>query len=328
MAAEAYPINVTTAWERGRIVLSAAVEPGDVLQYHDGRACVVEAAKDLAIGQEAGVLLRGGEVEVPFGTSVAAVRGMPMWWDESANVAIACPGLSVGDFFLGTCAEDKAAATGMRARVRLNERPAAAWSLRDGSASGGTSDTLQETNGLGVRLLSGGAARLAFDAVSEAATASLLSGVALPTADKFLFHALLNVVANGDAAAFDGVIGIADDDHADNPDTIAQSAFVSINGGSANINVESDDGSTEVSAQDSTIDLTAGTPFSVWIDKRDNAGVKFYINGIRVVTGSTFVLTAAAGPLRALVMIEKSADDTAAEWVVLEAALIRADDAS
>jgi hypothetical protein len=327
MAAEAYPVNVTTAWERGRLVLAAAVEPGDVLQYHDGRACVVESVKDLAIGDEAGVIIQGGDVEVPLTTNVALVKGAPYWWDESANAVIACPGLNVGDFYLGTAAEDKVGGTGVRGKIRLNAKPEFAWSLKDGGSTG-AGDKLVETLGLGVRFLSGSSARLEFDAVSEAATAYVLSSDALPTADKFLFHAIVNVVANGDASAFDAVIGIANDGHATNPDTIAQSAFVSINGADTKLYGESDDDSTEVAATDTTTTFTAGTPFSVLWDKRDNAGLKLYINGIRRLSATEFVLSAAGGPLKALAMMEKTANDTAAVIVVLQMGLIRSDDAA
>lgn len=327
MAAEAYPVDQAVPIEHGRITLAAAAEPGDVLQHYDGRACVISSVKDLAAGQDAGVVLTGIH-EFPFATGVACVKGAKYWWDESANAVIATPGLNVGDFYLGVGAEDKVSATGMRGRINLNHEPAAAWSLRDGSRTGGIADTLQEVLGLGVRVLSGGSLSLEFDAVSEAATASLLSGAAFPIADQILFQATVNVIANGDAAAFDAVVGLANDDHATDADAITESVFASINGASTNINAESDDGTTEVAATDTTVDFTAGTPFSVWIDARDKADVKIYVNGARVLSGSTFVLSDATGPLRALIQMEKTTDDTAAQIVVLDMSVTRIGDAN
>lgn len=326
MAAEAYPVDQTVPVEFGRITLAAAAEPGDVLQYHDGRACVVSAVKDLAIGDDAGVVLTGIH-EVPFASGISCVKGAKYWWDESANAAIATPGLNVGDYYLGIGAEDKASATGMRGRIDLNREPAVAWSLRDGSRTGGIPDTLQEVLGLGVRVLSGGSLSFQFDAVAEAATASLLSGAAFPIADQILFQATLNVIANGDASAFDAVVGLANDDHATDPDSITEAAFVSINGASTNINAESDDGTTEVAATDTTKDFTAGTPFSVWIDARDKSDVKIYVDGARVLSGTTFDISAATGPLRALALMEKTSDDTAAQIFVLDMSITRIDDA-
>lgn len=328
MAAEAYPIGCTSDFERGTITLSAAAEPGDLLQYHDGRACYVEAVDDLASGDKATVVL-GGEIEVPLAANVAAVRGMPCYWDESANTAVAVPGLNVGDFYLGIFTEDKPGGTGARATVELNKRPAALWSLRDGAQGQGVGDVLQETNGLGVRFLSGGAIRLAFDAVSEAATASLLSGAEVPVADNWLFYAIVNIVANGDAAAFDFVVGVANDDHATDPDAIGESCFVSVNGASVNLNAECDDGvSGEVAATDTTKDFTAGTPFAVWIDGRTITDIQIYIDGVNVLPSSTFTLGGATGPIGALALAEKTADDTAAEVVILDMGLLRIDDAA
>lgn len=325
MAAEITPTGQTAGFERGKLTLSAAAEPGDVLQYHDGRACYVEGSDDLASGDQAGVVL-SGEVSAPLTDGVAAVRGMPAFWDESANAVVAVPALHVGDFFLGVFTEDKAGGTGVRAKIELNRRPAWLWSLRDGSSQG-VGDEIQETLGLGVTRLSGGSVRLAFDAVSESATASVLSGVKIPVADNLLFHAIVNVVDNG-AAAHDIVIGLANDDHATDPDLITESVFVSINGASLVLNAESDDGTTEVAATSTTKNYVVGTPFAVWIDARAQADVQIYIDGVLVLGSSTFTLAAATGPVGALAMAEKTTDATAAQVDVLEMGLLRIDDAT
>ena len=330
-APEAYAIDDGTPVEYGKLILAAAAEPGDVFQYTDGRACYVVAVDDLASGDEATVGL-AGTIEVPLTTSVAAVLGMDAYWDESANAVIAVPGLSVGDFFLGTFAEDKAGGTDVRAKVHLNRRSRPMWSLKPGDAPGGQgiADTVLETNGLaanGVRFLPSGL-KIEFDAVSEAATASLLSGVAIPVADNILFSAIVNVETNGDASAFDLVVGLANAGHATDPDSITESVFASINGASTTINAESDDGTTEVTATDTTKTFTAGTPFALWIDARTRADIQIYVNGVLVLPNSTFTLAAATGPMKALVLAEKTANDTAAVVSVLDMKLYRIDDAA
>ena len=329
MAAEAYPIGCKDNWARDTVTLQAAAEPGDIVQCHDGRAGVVIGSggvRDLAAGDVADVYVQG-EFEVDLAANVAAVRGFEVFWDESANAAIAVPGLSVGDFFLGTFTEDKAGGTGVRAKIALNRRLAPTWSLHGGGDQG-IADTVLETNGLaanGVRYLPSGL-KLEFDTVSEAATASLLSGAALPVADNIMFSAIVNVETNGDASAFDLVVGLANAGHATDPDSITESVFASINGASTTINAESDDGTTEVAATDTTKTFTAGTPFALWIDARTRADIQIYINGVLVLPNSTFTLAAATGPMKALVLMEKTANDTAAVVSVQSMKLFRIDD--
>jgi FMN-dependent NADH-azoreductase len=42
------------------------------------------------------------------------------------------------------------------------------------------------------------------------------------------------------------------------------------------------------------------------MDARDPASVKLYVDGVRVLSGTTFVLTAATGPLGLLAHLEKT----------------------
>ena len=49
------------------------------------------------------------------------------------------------------------------------------------------------------------------------------------------------------------------------------------------------------------------------MDVSDKADVKFYINGDRVLAGTTFDISAYTGTLTPIVMIEKTTNDTLAD---------------
>ena len=81
-------------------------------------------------------------------------------------------------------------------------------------------------------------------------------------------------------------------------------------GADLNIDAESDDGTTEVAATDTTVDFAVGTPVFLQIDGRNPASLKFYVNGVRVLESTTFNISAATGPLKALFHLEKSSNDS------------------
>ena len=68
-----------------------------------------------------------------------------------------------------------------------------------------------------------------------------------------------------------------------------------------------------MAATDTTLNATQGTYLEFWIDARDLTSVKIYIDGVRVLSGSTFKLNKASGPLYALAHVEKSSNATTAD---------------
>lgn len=80
---------------------------------------------------------------------------------------------------------------------------------------------------------------------------------------------------------------------ADGLDSATYSAFVTLDG-SGEIICETDDNVTDASAT-SGVTLTAGVAAIVRIDMNDVADIKFYVNGNRVATGTTFGWAATAG---------------------------------
>jgi hypothetical protein len=87
--------------------------------------------------------------------------------------------------------------------------------------------------------------------------------------------------------------------------------FIHLDGNGTPINVESDDGTTEVAATDTTLDYTEGSEVAnrvyFTIDMRNPADVQVYVNGALVLGSTVFNVSAATGPWRLLVHLEKTA---------------------
>lgn len=301
-------------YEEGTITLGAAAESGDVLQFEDGRACVVVGADDIASGEEATVGL-SGVWDVDVADSIVILKGTPLWWDKSANAAVLKYG-GAGDFFLGCAEEDLATGTGRKVKVRLNQRPCYTF----GTGYDPVSPTIQEVLTAGaprVKFIPGGWVDMTMDATDEAQAVSWMSGASIPVTDKAIVDIEFLPIDDGDAGSattMDGVFGLADDDHASDPDSIEEFVGFTISGNTVSISAESDDGSTENAAADTSADYTLGAVSLLQIDFRDQDDIKLYVDGVRVISGTTFTLAAASGPMKLLGLVEKSSDTTTAQY--------------
>lgn len=288
---------------------AAAQTAGMVVQLPSGLAGVVQ--RDISASAKGAVRVRG-VVELALTDNIAILAGGEVYWDHSANKAHFKP-VNDRDFYVGYALKDQAGGTSKTVYVVLNERPEHHVVLGKGSW------TEQETDGLGTtHMLGGDTYRLEFDAVAEAATASLLSDKSWALAANAIFKARLTVQDNGDHAALDIVIGVANDDHASDADSITEAVLFSINGNDLAINAESDDGTTEVAATDTTKEYVVGAEFEVWIDTRNPADCQLYVDGVNVLPATSFDISAATGPLKAIVMMEKTSNDTVGKLDVHE----------
>lgn len=283
---------------------TAAMVPGQVVQCPDGRCGIVMGNVNVAIGDVFGVRV-DGIATMAKTTSVVLLAGSEVDWVKSTG-KVSYHG--AGDFIVGTVVEDAAAAA-TTVRVALNNR------IRPIADLFGTDWTVEATNGLGVEFTSvHGEARLAFDAVSEAAQAALLSNTSVAVAALPMLDALVAIYDIG-AAAVDFSIGIANASHATDADAITESVFVHFDAADLTAFVESDDGTTEVAATGSTIDVVDDTYFLVQIDARDLTDVKVYINGVdaTALASVTCKINAATGPMKALLHVEKTSDAATAD---------------
>ncbi len=173
-----------------------------------------------------------------------------------------------------------------------------------------------ETLGLGVieSAEANGVLKLVFDAVAEAATAALYQTAKSFDIDQApIFECRLAIFDIGDDVALDINFGLADATHATDFDSVPVAAVFHLNGNDLSVFCESDDGTNETVATDTTIDLVDDTYANFRIDVTDKADVKFYINGARVLAGTTFDISAYTGLLMPIVHVEKSSNNTTAD---------------
>lgn len=288
---------------------TAAVSAGEVLHLPDGRAG--HATADIAAGVQGSVQI-AGIVTVEKTASMVMLKGSKAYWDHSASKASLLFGANTADYYLGAV-EETAASAATTVKLALNVEPCYTLALKDGYAS-----LPNSTAGWPHYYGGGNSVGMVFDTAAEAQKLDALSirGIAQGTAG--IVNALVCINVNGDDAAFDFNVGLANGTHADNADTITESLFAHIDGASLNINLESDDDTTEVASTDSTVDAVIGTPFLVQFDLTDWADIQAYINGVNVLSGSTFKLDVATGPLKLLAHMEKTANDSPGNVTIMD----------
>lgn len=285
----------------------AAVTGGQVVSLPDGRAGVVPndvAAADLGSASTEGVYTVTKAVDLVW------VDGQEVWWDHSANAAVLRPA-NDKDFYLGVAYGDVAAAT-TTGKVLLNVRPQYLIDLHQDAFTHLLVKTV--VGSTTVRMPSliqvGGSNVLEFGLTAEAQKLDLLSTRSFAVGSKWIVDGIVNIITDGDAAATDFNIGVANATHASDADTIAESCFIHQDGTNLSLLAESDDGTTEVAATDTTIDAVAGTPFHFLMDGRNTSDIQIYINGVLMLGSTVFKLNAATGPLKLLAHYEKTADDS------------------
>ncbi|MFO0806671.1 MAG: DUF2190 family protein [Gemmataceae bacterium] len=289
-------------------IADAAYSAGDVIQLRDGRAGVL--VTDVESGKVVGVYVKG-RFYMAKTTSMLVLPSSKLFWDHSAN-KVHLLHRQDRDFYAGVALDDEAAAD-TEALVDLNVHPVFTIGFESGFVS-----VPIETAGF---VHANGAGRegvnLRFSATAEAQKADALTHRGMAPGSKGIAHFLICINTNGDAAAYDLNVGLASGTHATDADQIAESLFMHVDGNSANINFESDDGTTEVNSTDSTLDFAAGTPFLVQFDCRDLTDIQVYVDGVNVLPASVFKLNAATGPLKCLAHMEKTSDDSPGNVSVL-----------
>jgi len=288
-----------------RKTAAAAVASGEIHQTPDGNAGYYSGLEAAATNDPIN-MATDGQVVVPKTASVAILDGGKVYWDHSANAANFKPVID-RDFYIGTAVGDAAAAD-TTMTVNLNVEPVYAVELGDGDW------TTEATLGLGVTELVGGSiVKAEFDAVAEAAQAAIYPAKTFAAAANPIFECKMGIFDIGDDAALDINCGLANATHATDADSITESCFVHFDGAALDILAESDDGTTEVAATDTTVNAVDDTYFEAWIDCRDLTDIQIYIDGVLVLGGTTFKLNAASGPLFPILHVEKTSNDTTAD---------------
>jgi len=300
---EATPVNDSLCLA---VTAEAALAAGEIIQLPDGRAGYVAGLRALVAGDEAGIQV-AGRVTVAKTASVVILKGDEVHWDRSANTATPLKAVAGADFSDGVAVKD-AAATDTTVEIELNAKPVYVVDvMRDP-----TDTAIVKTAGTDLDFSMGpGYINMYLSTThAEANKIDVLSQHSVPVTVPFIVEGRMAVYDIGDEASVDINVGIANGTHADDADTITESVFLHLDGTALDIKAESDDGTTEVAATDTLADAVDDTYFDFRFDCRDLTSIKIYINGVRVLSTSTFKLNAATGPMKLLAHIEKGANDT------------------
>lgn len=295
---------------------AAAITGGEVIQLADGRAAV--APLDIAANALGSVAVRG-VFTVDKTTSMVILDGGRVYWDHSANKAH-YKKVNDRDFYLGRAVGDAAsAATTMKVALNVNP-PYDIDVLRDGALSVATGTVA--AGGFDLPKLYGGSRGLSLTATNEAQCIDMLSVDRFAISSNAIMECIFRLGANGSTNAVDISIGIANGTSTTDADAITEHVLFHIDGGALDIYAQSKDGTTTVTATDTTVDATAGSAvanrFEVWIDTRTPGDCQLYINGALVLTATVFDISAATGPLGLLAHLEKTSGTATAGPVYID----------
>lgn len=286
----------------------------EVIQMPDGRAGVV--CHDVLSGVK-GAARTSGVFLVQKTTSMVVLDGGRVFWDHSANKAH-FKSVSDRDFYLGVAVGDAASAD-TTLYVNLNVLPAYKLDLaRDPyiNVPVGT----QAAGGYAAPYREGGGIRFNLTATNEAQKADALSVERLAPGSNPIVEMAFRMPNGGSGSASDFSIGLANATHATDADSITDSIFVHMDGGSTTIYAECDDGTNETAATTTATTFTAGTALStrveVWIDCRDLSSLKFYVDGVRVASGTTFSVAAMTNAVGLLAHVEKTSGTETADMTI------------
>lgn len=275
-------------------------EKGEVIQLSDGRCGLVPQDTD---DQVTFLPVVDGAKALRKTAGVMFVKGDEVWWSWSNDSATYRPSGS-RDFYCGTSAED-VIGTAATVLTNLNARPSYKIDLvRDAFESTPVGTLALGGFGLFYR----GGLKLRLDATSEAQKIDALSKESFAAGTPAVVDIVFSVVSDGAGATPDVSIGVASDTHASDADLIAQSCFIHLDGNATPVKAESDDATTDTPATSTGSTYTEGATNRVYckIDLRVPSSVKFYVNGQRVLTATTFDVSAAALAWKALVHLEKT----------------------
>lgn len=283
------------------VLAAATIAPYEIQQAPSGKCGIHDNAVSVSSGNYY-YLRTAGHATCTKTNGFNALKGNRAYWDHSAN-AVNYKKVNDRDFYMGRFAEDATNAA-LSCVVDLNADPP-----YDLDVARDPFDTTyvgtQGLNTMGI-FRRGGTHKFLVDATNQAQKMNIITKDGFALGANAIIEFAVEVVSDGAGTVVDVSIGAANADDSDNADDITDSLFMHLNANDVNIYFESDDGSTEVAATDSTIDYTEGTRFEVWMDMRNPASVVMYVNGTQVLSGSTFNVNASVATWYLMAHIEKS----------------------
>lgn len=308
-----------------RLVTEAALDPGQVMQLADGRCGVLKSSNGAAANDTV-TPDTTGQFTMLKATGVVLLNGGRAYWDHSANV-VTFRKVNDRDFYVGRVVGD-AASGDTTCTVNINIPEFDGYTidlLRDAALSVPTGTVA--AGGFDLPKKYGGASGLSLTATNEAQCIDMLSVDRVAISANGIAEFIVRLGANGSTSAVDLNIGVANGTSTTDADAITESVFFHIDGGALDLFAESDDGTTEVAATDTTVNVTAGSAvsdrFECWIDLRNPADIQLYVNGANVLPATVFTLAAATGPIGLLVHLEKTSGTATAGPVYVDFAAMR-----
>lgn len=309
-------------WDQTRLSLAASTGAGELRALADGRAGYYDSSVGASSGDKI-LITTSGQVTLPKTNGVAILDGACCYWDHSAS-SITYKQNNDQDFFAGTAAGDYASGD-TQIVVNLNVKPAYLIDFGRGFSEDAFISALVGTVAVsGCNIFRRGAAHnFVLNSTSEAQKLDALSVNGFSKDANWIVEGAFRVVSDGAGTNTDVSLGIANATHASDADSIAESVFIHLNGNEVNVYAESDDGTTEVPATDTTVDYTEGTALSTriefWMDGRDPSDIQIYVNGTLVLGSTVFNVNVATGPFFLLAHVEKSSSadtyEIALDWL-------------
>jgi hypothetical protein len=289
-----------------RLIAQTATVVNEIWQLPDGRAGYLKGQAGASVN-DLSAYETDGQVTVTKPTTFAHLDGGRVFWNQTTNLP-SFRKQNARDFYIGRAVGDSLI-TDTAMTVNLNVDPIYDIDLvLNGFLSVPTGT--QAVGGFGFPKVLGGSNQLDLSATSEAQCIDLFSVDRFEKGAKAIVEAIFRLPTNGASSASVFNVGLATATNTADAQSITEQCLVQVAGGSLAINAQSKDGTTTVAPTDTTVAATAGSAVAnrveVWIDTRNLASVRIYINGVRVLSGSTFRLDNATGPFGILAHLRKT----------------------
>ncbi len=296
--------------DKAQVLASATISGRQVYQLPSGELAFLDDDDAISSGSYTDEMRSGAKATVNKTTGVVLLAGQEAFWDDSAN-QITYRQVNDRDRSAGVVVEDAASAA-LAALIDLNKRPAAHRCLiTKPTITSPTGTHATGNTGFGFPLSGGGSFRLLLSSTNEAQKVERIGVDGIDATAKWIWEGEIRVESVGVGTAPDFSIGMASESHATDMSSATTLALFHMDGNDTSLWAETDDNTTDTAPVDTTVDVTAGTSVSVrrhlMIDGRDKTSVKFYIDGVRVNSGTTYNMAAIAGTIYPIAHLEKTA---------------------
>lgn len=279
----------------------------EIYKAPNGEAGVYLEAASVATGRPYELTTRG-KFQVLKTSGVVILKGQRVYWDHSANTATYAPN-NDRDFYCGRASKDSGAGAAT-VEVDLNIDPPYDIDMNRDSGASVLVGT-PAAGGFGYPVKLGGSSIFELAATNEAQKVDWLSTDGFSVDSNAIVEMGFRVLSDGGSGTQDFSLGIANATHASDFTAIAEFMSVHLDGNDTDVQIGSDDGTTDTAEIDSTVQYTEGSTRAcrvyVTFDLRDKSDIQVYINGANVLPSSTFSLAAATGPMFLIAHLEKTA---------------------